>query len=102
MTGELAVIELIHYIRDNRESITSNVSDKELIEQAYRDWAMYACLERLSNKPLSDACDVLEDFMLELYGYSTKCSYSKNGINPFEVAYDQIETILAMLQHPEE
>ena len=103
MHSESAAIELLQYMREDLEKpLPPGSSQEEISAQAYRDWAMNEALARILDKPFEDAILVLENFMTELLVYFSITSDHDLAVNPFGIAFEQIETVLAMLQYPTE
>ncbi len=73
---------------------------KEAEQRAYEKWAIGEILYRLTDHPDEDPADLLFWFKTEMYGYSD--IFEHKEINPFLIAVDVTDTILATFECPEE
>lgn len=103
MKNESVVVTLLRYIHDDcSDAILTNSTDELIKDYAYRDWATCEALFRVMDRPYEDAIVILSDFMMELRGFMNASKTGADPHNPFAVAFEQVEYILAMLEHPEE
>ena len=91
-------------MRDDLHRDLTGADDAVISSQAYRDWATCEALTRVLDKPYDDAILILEDFRLEMLACSVKFMEHcpPVPINPFSIIFDQVETLLAMLESPKE
>lgn len=101
MNSESAAIQLLRFAQEDSRVDLEGADEATISAQAYRDWATCEAINRVLDKPFEDAIIVLEEFLTELLTYFAASS-DPSSDNPFSIAYDQIERVLAMLEHPTE
>lgn len=102
---DATVKDLISFLQYDEEQKLYGEDEDTIALYSYRNWALSEALKRIVDRPFVSCEDVLFDFMLELNCYSK--SYARDPtnsgrLNPFSIACDQIETILAMAEAPAE
>ena len=99
--SESALCYLIEHIRSENLKNVSDWPEEKLTEQAYRDWALAEMLNLITDNPFKDCEWIIEGFMIQMISFA-KISSDDFSINPFKIAADEAETILAMIQTPTE
>lgn len=98
VSKDRAIVALSEYLnRDPPQSVD------EIEQRCYEDWATIVMLDRLScGRDDLDPINDMEWFCIILTGLAHEFDVSHNGINPFSIAYDAIEYVLASLTFPNE
>lgn len=89
------VLEVLRGISNRPEPST----EEEAKIQAYQDWALGEIFYRFTDAPNTEAEDILFWFETEMHAYEGMVD---DEIDPFLVAIDVADTILALLEYPRE
>lgn len=77
-------------------------TEDEAERQAYMDWAITELYFREADRPFADPIGIIEDFAVEMLYYARSPSVKDKKINPFTVAYQTAQEVLASLECPKE
>ena len=96
------VFLIIDYIHEQDNEDLGFATDEEVMIHSYKAWALCESLRRVMDHPFEDPKDILENFLLELKWLGRTKRADGFGVPMYDVAFNQIETILALFQSPSE
>lgn len=65
----------------------------EFRKRSYQQWAAYEIIERILDRPLDRAIDIIDDFMFEMYAYACCSDEDKNRTFIFQTAVETAEEL---------